>query len=161
MKSHANLICNDRHPAWSRHRGADCPGRSAKTQAGRGTCQGPFTIGSTIWREPGMWQFSTRWATRRTRARQLARPNGFSTAVSSSKSTRVDSRVNLSRCIQLLGYDNARKKTIEIMMDNWSTSVMHNEGSISQDGRVITNIGESHRSRDRKALQTPHGHDHR
>jgi hypothetical protein len=46
--------------------------------------------------------------------------------------------------IQLLGYDNPRKKTIEIMIDNRSTSVLHNEGSISEDGKVITNSGESH-----------------
>jgi Protein of unknown function (DUF1579) len=46
--------------------------------------------------------------------------------------------------IQLLGYDNARKKTIEIMIDNRSTSVLHNEGSISEDGKVISNIGESY-----------------
>jgi hypothetical protein len=45
--------------------------------------------------------------------------------------------------IQLLGYDNPRKKTIEIMIDNRSTSVLHNEGSISDDGKVITNLGES------------------
>jgi hypothetical protein len=45
--------------------------------------------------------------------------------------------------MQLLGYDNARKKTIEIMMDTMSTGVLHNEGSISDDGKVITNVGES------------------
>jgi hypothetical protein len=45
--------------------------------------------------------------------------------------------------VQLLGYDNSRKKTIEIMIDNLSTSLMHNEGSISDDGKVITNIGGS------------------
>lgn len=44
--------------------------------------------------------------------------------------------------IQLLGYDNPRKKTIEIMIDNRSTSALHNEGSISNDGKVITNLGE-------------------
>jgi hypothetical protein len=46
--------------------------------------------------------------------------------------------------IQILGYDNPRKKTIEIMMDNLSTGLMHNEGSISDDGKVITNLGEGH-----------------
>jgi hypothetical protein len=45
--------------------------------------------------------------------------------------------------IQLLGYDTGRKKTIEIKLDNMSTGVMHNEGSISDDGKVITNVGES------------------
>ena len=45
--------------------------------------------------------------------------------------------------VQLLGYDNPRKKTIEIMMDNLSTGLRHNEGSISNDGKVITNESES------------------
>src|SRR5271166_1062039 len=45
--------------------------------------------------------------------------------------------------VQLLGYDNPRKKTIEIMMDNLSTGLLHNEGSISEDGKVITNLGGS------------------
>jgi Protein of unknown function (DUF1579) len=29
------------------------------------------------------------------------------------------------------------------MMDTLSTGVLHNEGSISEDGKVITNLGES------------------
>jgi Protein of unknown function (DUF1579) len=45
--------------------------------------------------------------------------------------------------IQLLGYDNVGKKTIEIKLDNMSTGIMHNEGSISEDGNVITNVGKS------------------
>jgi Protein of unknown function (DUF1579) len=45
--------------------------------------------------------------------------------------------------LQLLGYDNVGKKTIEIKMDSMSTGVLHNEGSISEDGRVITNFGKS------------------
>jgi Protein of unknown function (DUF1579) len=45
--------------------------------------------------------------------------------------------------VQLLGYDNRRKKTIEIMMDNLGTGLLHNEGGISEDGAVITNGGES------------------
>ncbi len=44
--------------------------------------------------------------------------------------------------IQLLGYDNLRKKSIEIKMDNLSTGLLHNEGAISDDGKVITNVGE-------------------
>ena len=44
--------------------------------------------------------------------------------------------------IQLLGYDNQKKKTIEIKMDNLNTGVMHNEGSISKDGKTISNEGE-------------------
>ena len=58
--------------------------------------------------------------------------------------------------LQLLGYDNARKKSIEIMMDNLGTGVLHNEGTVSDDGKVITNSGESTRSPDRKALQASH-----
>ena len=45
--------------------------------------------------------------------------------------------------LQILGYDNARKKSIEIMMDTMGTSVLHNEGTVSDDGKVITNSGES------------------
>jgi Protein of unknown function (DUF1579) len=45
--------------------------------------------------------------------------------------------------LQLLGYDSVGKKTIEIKLDNMSTGVLHNEGSISDDGRVITNFGKS------------------
>jgi Protein of unknown function (DUF1579) len=45
--------------------------------------------------------------------------------------------------IQLLGYDSVGKKTIEIKLDNLSTGIMHNEGSISEDGKVITNLGKS------------------
>lgn len=43
---------------------------------------------------------------------------------------------------QILGFDVARQKTIEIMLDNLSTSVGHNEGSASEDGKVLTNLGE-------------------
>jgi Protein of unknown function (DUF1579) len=45
--------------------------------------------------------------------------------------------------LQLLGYDNAKKKTIEIVLESLSTGVLYREGSISQDGKVITNEGES------------------
>jgi Protein of unknown function (DUF1579) len=45
--------------------------------------------------------------------------------------------------MQLLGYDSVAKKTIEIKLDNLSTGIMHNEGAISEDGRVITNFGKS------------------
>jgi hypothetical protein len=45
--------------------------------------------------------------------------------------------------VQLLGYDAPRGKTIEVKLDNLSTGIMHNEGSISGDGKVITNEGES------------------
>lgn len=45
--------------------------------------------------------------------------------------------------LQLLGYDNARKKSIEIMFDNLGTSVRHNEGTVSDDGKVFTNSSEA------------------
>jgi hypothetical protein len=44
---------------------------------------------------------------------------------------------------QILGYDNAKKKSIEIMLDTMGTGVLHNEGTVSEDGKVITNTGES------------------
>ena len=47
--------------------------------------------------------------------------------------------------LQLLGYDNARKKSIEIMFDNLGTSVRHNEGTVSDDGKVFTNSSEAAR----------------
>ena len=62
--------------------------------------------------------------------------------------------------LQLLGYDNARKKSIEIMLDNLGTGVLHNEGTVSDDGKVITNLGESLDPPDRKAVQAAHRHDH-
>jgi hypothetical protein len=45
--------------------------------------------------------------------------------------------------LQLWGYDNARKKSIEIMMDTMGTGALHNEGTVSDDGKVITNLGET------------------
>jgi hypothetical protein len=45
--------------------------------------------------------------------------------------------------LQILGYDNDKKKTIELMMDTMSTGLLHNEGTVSEDGKVITNLGES------------------
>jgi hypothetical protein len=44
--------------------------------------------------------------------------------------------------LQLVGYDNHKKKTIEIMMDSLSTGARYNEGSISADGKTITKEGE-------------------
>jgi len=44
--------------------------------------------------------------------------------------------------IQHLGYDNRKKKTIELMMDNMSTGLLLNEGTMSEDGKTITNHGE-------------------
>jgi hypothetical protein len=45
--------------------------------------------------------------------------------------------------LQHLGYDNQKKKTIEITMNSLSTGVHYNEGSISEDGKVITNEGDA------------------
>ncbi len=45
--------------------------------------------------------------------------------------------------VQILGYDNTRKKFVEFKIDSMSTGIMHNEGDISEDGRVITSSGES------------------
>jgi hypothetical protein len=44
--------------------------------------------------------------------------------------------------VQILGYDNSRKKSIEFKIDNMATSAMYNEGTVSDDGKVITNQGE-------------------
>jgi Protein of unknown function (DUF1579) len=49
----------------------------------------------------------------------------------------------LFHVMQILGYDNQKKKVVELMMDTMSTSVRYNEGEISADGKVITNVGES------------------
>lgn len=43
---------------------------------------------------------------------------------------------------QYLGYDNQKKKFVEIKMDNMETGVLHNEGTISDDGKVITCVGD-------------------
>jgi hypothetical protein len=45
--------------------------------------------------------------------------------------------------LQLLGYDNQKKKTIEIVMNSMSTGLLHNEGTISADGKVIKNEGDA------------------
>jgi hypothetical protein len=52
--------------------------------------------------------------------------------------------------MQILGYDNQKKRVIELMMDTMSTSVLHNEGEISEDGKVITNVGDSRDPRTKK-----------
>lgn len=44
--------------------------------------------------------------------------------------------------LQYVGYDNHKKKTFEIKMESSDTSVMHTEGGFSEDGKVITNVGE-------------------
>jgi Protein of unknown function (DUF1579) len=44
--------------------------------------------------------------------------------------------------LQFLGYDQGKKKFVELKMDSMDTGVMHNEGTISNDGKVITCKGE-------------------
>jgi hypothetical protein len=43
---------------------------------------------------------------------------------------------------QIVGYDNNKRKSIEIMLDSMGTGILHNEGTISDDGKVIRNEGE-------------------
>jgi hypothetical protein len=67
--------------------------------------------------------------------------------------------------MQILGYDNAKKKVIELKMDTMSTGIMHNEGDISTDGKVITNKGENLDPRTKKpytlrTVYTIADHDH-
>jgi Protein of unknown function (DUF1579) len=45
--------------------------------------------------------------------------------------------------VQILGYDNARKKSIEIKVDNMHTGAIYNEGTVSDDAKVFTNEGET------------------
>jgi hypothetical protein len=44
--------------------------------------------------------------------------------------------------LQFIGYDNQKKKFFEVKMDNNDTGVLLTEGTISDDGKVITNTGE-------------------
>jgi Protein of unknown function (DUF1579) len=44
--------------------------------------------------------------------------------------------------LQFIGYDNQKKKFFEIKMDNMDTGVLYTEGTLSEDGKVITNVGE-------------------
>ncbi len=44
--------------------------------------------------------------------------------------------------LQFLGYDNQRQKFFEIKFDNQETGVLRTEGSISDDGKVITRTGD-------------------
>lgn len=43
--------------------------------------------------------------------------------------------------LQFQGYDNQKKKFFEVKMDNMDTGVLYTEGTISEDGKVITNVG--------------------
>jgi hypothetical protein len=44
--------------------------------------------------------------------------------------------------LQFYGYDQGKKKFFELKMDSMDTGVMHNEGSASDDGKVLTFRGE-------------------
>src|SRR3954454_11842188 len=44
--------------------------------------------------------------------------------------------------LQILGYDNQKKKFFEVKFDDQETGVLRTEGTISDDGKAITNIGE-------------------
>ena len=44
--------------------------------------------------------------------------------------------------LQFMGYDNQKKKFFEVKMDNMDTGVLYTEGTISEDGKVIINVGD-------------------
>lgn len=44
--------------------------------------------------------------------------------------------------LQILGYDNGRKKFFELKMDNLDNGLLHNEGAISADGKVLSFQGD-------------------
>jgi Protein of unknown function (DUF1579) len=44
--------------------------------------------------------------------------------------------------VQILGYDANRKKFFELKLDSMDTGVMHNEGTISADGKTLSMRGE-------------------
>lgn len=44
--------------------------------------------------------------------------------------------------LQFVGYDNQKKKFFEVKMDNMDTGVLYTEGAISEDGKIITNLGD-------------------
>lgn len=43
--------------------------------------------------------------------------------------------------LQFVGYDNQKKQFLEVKMDNMDTGVLYTEGTISEDGKVITKVG--------------------
>jgi hypothetical protein len=45
--------------------------------------------------------------------------------------------------LQLWGFDNVKKKSIEMMMDTMGTGAHYNEGTVTDDGKEMTNAGES------------------
>jgi Protein of unknown function (DUF1579) len=44
--------------------------------------------------------------------------------------------------LQILGYDTARKTFFELKLDSMDNGVMHNEGTISADGKTLTMRGD-------------------
>ncbi|WP_435008413.1 DUF1579 domain-containing protein [Tundrisphaera lichenicola] len=44
--------------------------------------------------------------------------------------------------VQFLGFDRRKGKFLELRMDNLDTGLMHNEGTISADGKTITCLGD-------------------
>lgn len=44
--------------------------------------------------------------------------------------------------LQFVGYDNQRKKFFIVKMDNMDTGILHTEGTISDDGKVISTVGD-------------------
>lgn len=44
--------------------------------------------------------------------------------------------------LQFVGYDNQKKKFFIVKMDNKDTGVLHTEGMVSDDGKVITTVGD-------------------
>ena len=108
---------------------------------------GPFTSGSASWR--GRWNVSIRYIIgdkqhegKATCEAKLILGGRFLQQEYTSRFQGQPFHV-----LQILGYDNAKKKSIEIMMDTMGTGVLHNEGTVSDDGKVITNIGRVTRSR--------------
>jgi hypothetical protein len=67
--------------------------------------------------------------------------------------------------LQILGYDNQKQKFFEVKFDNQETGILRTERTISDDGKVITNIGErtesDYRQRNRiRTVTTIVDHDH-
>ena len=66
---------------------------------------------------------------------------------------------------QFIGYDNQKKRFFEIKLDNMETGSLFTEGTISPDGKVITNYGDrldpmSGKSGKLRTVTTILDHDH-
>jgi hypothetical protein len=53
--------------------------------------------------------------------------------------------------LQLIGYDASRKKFFEIKLDNLEGGAMYNQGALSDDGKVLTQVGDRVDSKTGKA----------